>query len=97
LERGQTTHSLEGHTNGIRAVGVTPDGHRAVSASDDHSLRLWDLDRGQEIATFTGEDDINSCAAASDGRTIVAGDALGRAHFLRLIEANKTKPKIGET
>ena len=28
---------------------------------------------------------------------IVVGDNLGRVHFLRLVEADPTKPAIGET
>ena len=31
----------------VRAVAVTPDGRRAVSGSDDRTLRLWDLESGQ--------------------------------------------------
>jgi TIR domain-containing protein len=55
------------------------------------------LENGKEIAAFTGESAMNSCAVAPDGRTIVAGDASGRVHFLRLVEADPTKPAIGET
>jgi WD40 repeat protein len=72
-------------------VAVTPDGRRVVSASDDQTLRLWDLESGKEIATFTGEDDMGSSTLAPDGRTIIAGDASGRMHFLSLIEADETK------
>ena len=39
----------------VNAVAVTPDGRRAVSASSDQTLRVWDLESGKEIATFTGE------------------------------------------
>jgi WD40 repeat protein len=60
------------------------------------TLRLWDLESGEQIATFTGEDDTGSCAIASDGRTIVAGDEIGRVHILRLVEADKTKLLPGE-
>ena len=35
---------------------------------------------------------MSSCAFAPDGRTIVAGDESGRVHFLRLVEADETKP-----
>jgi WD40 repeat protein len=97
LESGQTIRSLESHTNWVSAVSVTPDGRRAVSASQDQTLRLWDLDNGKEIATFTGENGMVSCAFAPDGRAIVAGDRLGRLHFLLLVEADKTKPSIGDT
>jgi WD40 repeat protein len=75
---------------------VTPDGHRAVSASNDRTLRLWDLESGKAIATYTGDGRINSCALTPDWRTIIAGDALGRMHFLRLVDADETKPAISD-
>ena len=37
-----------------------------------------------------------SCAVTSDGQTIVAGENSGRVHFLRLVEADPTKPAIGD-
>ena len=77
-------------------MAITPDGCRAVSASEDSTLRVWDLESGEEIATFTGESAILSCAFARDGRTIIAGEESGRVHFLRLIEPDPTKPSIGE-
>jgi WD40 repeat protein len=94
LETGQTIRRLEGHTGWVRAVAVMPDGRRAVSASYDGTLRLWDLESGKQIATFTGESAMPSCAVTSDGRAIVAGESLGRVHFLRLVEADTTKPQI---
>ncbi|WP_315669508.1 hypothetical protein [Limnospira sp. PMC 1279.21] len=36
---------------------MAPDGKRAVSASDDNTLKLWDLERGTELATLTGHSD----------------------------------------
>jgi WD40 repeat protein len=63
----------------------------------DRTLRLWDLESGKEIATFTGESGMNSCAIAPDGQTIIAGDALSRVHFVRLVEADETKSPIGDT
>jgi WD40 repeat protein len=94
LESGQTLRTLEGHTYWVNAVAVTADGRQAVSGSEDDTLRLWDLESGKEIATFTGESQIRSCAVAPDGRTIVAGDRLGRVHFLRLVEADETTDEI---
>ena len=48
------------------------------------NLRLWDLESGKEIAIFTADTEISSCAATSGGRTIIAGDWSGRVHFLKL-------------
>jgi WD40 repeat protein len=97
LGTGQTIRTLEGHRSPVTAVAVTPDGRRAVSASFDRTLRLWDLEGGREIAIFTADSSMNSCTSAPDGRTIVAGDASGQVHLLRVVEADETKPAIGDT
>ena len=34
----------------VNGVAVTPDGKRAVSASEDNTLKVWDLDRGRRTA-----------------------------------------------
>jgi len=65
-------------------VAVSADCSRAVSGSEDRTVRVWDLDNGRQIATFTADAPVNACAVTPDGRTIVAGDQLGRVHFLRL-------------
>ncbi len=96
LESGKTIRTLEGHTDEVNAVAVTPDGRRAVSASIDQTLRLWDLESGKIIATFIGDDGMRRCAIAPGVRTITAGDASGRVHFLRLVEADETKPAPGD-
>jgi WD40 repeat protein len=46
--------TLSGHTNSVRAVAVTPDGKRALSASKDHTLKMWDLGSGRELCTLEG-------------------------------------------
>jgi WD40 repeat protein len=96
LATGQTKTTLHGHTSWVTAVVVTPDGRHAVSGSADHTLRVWDLESGKEIAAFTGVSDLSSCAIASDGRTIIAGESSGRLHFLRLVQVDETKPAAPE-
>jgi WD40 repeat protein len=79
-------HTLAGHSDWVRAVAVTPDGQRAVSAAADNTVKLWDLETGEVLATFTC-DSTAYCCALSDGlRLIIAGDAGGYLHFLRLEE-----------
>ena len=96
LATGETKTTLQGHTSWVTAVAVTPDGRHVVSGSADHTLRVWDLKDGKEILTFTGDGEVSACIAAQDNRTIVAGDDFGRLHFLRIVEADETKPSPGE-
>ena len=35
-------------------VAVTPDGKRAVSASEDKTLKVWDLETGRALRTLEG-------------------------------------------
>ncbi len=70
----------------VNAVVTMPCGHRAITGSGDHTVRLWDLDTALSIACFTVDDVVTSCAVSADARTIIAGDASGAVHFLRIEE-----------
>jgi WD40 repeat protein len=64
-------------------VAVLPDGKRAISASRDNTVRLWSLNSGEALATFSADGPIWACAVAGD--TIIAGDDWGLVHFLRIV------------
>jgi len=65
--------TLQGHTDWISAVAVTPDGRHAVSASNDRTLRLWDLETGQTLRILQGHtDNISAVAITPDGRRAVS-------------------------
>ena len=83
-ETGTEVRTLTSHTNGVYAVDLALDGKTAISASFDKTLKIWDLLNGKEIASFSGDAEFNSCAILPDGVSVVAGDAWGRVHFLRL-------------
>ena len=68
-----------------------------VSGASDNMLRVWDLKIGRELVSFSVDGTVTRCMAAHDSRTIIAGDAFGRLHFLRIVEADVTKPAIGDT
>jgi predicted nucleotide-binding protein len=97
LQSGRSLRTLKGHTDFVNAVAVTPDGRHMISASEDKTLRVWDIQSGKEIALLNADASTTSCAVSWDGRMIVAGDGAGNVHFLRLVEADKTKPPIGDT
>jgi WD40 repeat protein len=85
LETGREIHTLAGHSAGVNGVAVSGDGRRAVSASEDHTLKVWYLEAGELVATFTCDAPARCCSFASRSR-IVAGDLSGRVHFLSLEE-----------
>nr|CCA15259.1 unknown putative [Albugo laibachii Nc14] len=41
---------LEGHTQGVSDIAWSPTGAWIASASDDHSVRLWDSETGDNLA-----------------------------------------------
>jgi len=43
---------FEGHSDTIKSMGINRDGKRAVSGSDDKTVRVWDIESGQCIRVF---------------------------------------------
>ena len=43
---------LSGHTKSITAVTATTDAQRALTASEDNTMKVWDLKSGKVTATF---------------------------------------------
>jgi WD40 repeat protein len=52
---------MTGHTGWIRSLAVSKDGKRALSGSQDGTMRLWDLDKGVEIKKFTPDAKGKTC------------------------------------
>ena len=64
---------LEGHSHIVTAVAVTPDGRHAISASGDHTLKVWELASGRELRTLTGHADfVHGVAVTPDGQRAVS-------------------------
>jgi WD40 repeat protein len=63
-----------GHTDRIHAVVVTPDGRRVVSASSDHTLRIWSLRSGRVVRTLGGHGgEVTAVAVGGDPPLIASG------------------------
>lgn len=64
--------TLSGHTMPVFAVAVTRDGRRVISASDDHTVRVWHLGTGQHERTLIGHtESIITVAVTASGHTAV--------------------------
>ncbi len=90
------------HTRTINSVAISPDGATVLTASDDNTLILWDLEQGIVLKRFAGHtDDVNIglfspdpsnpfVVSASDDGTIILWD-LNSAQSIRRFQGH-TQP-----
>ena len=66
--------TLTGHTGNINAIQFSPDSQTLASASDDRTVRLWDVAAGKERMTLTGHTDVvRTLDFSRDGQYLVSG------------------------
>lgn len=71
---GVAKKALKGHNHFVEDVTISSDGHFALSASWDKTLRLWDLNTGETTERFVGHTgDVLSVSFSPDNRQIVSG------------------------
>ena len=64
---------LAGHSDRVNGVAMSADGRRAVSASWDQTLKVWDLESGRGLCTLVGHSDsVLGVAVSGDGRRAVS-------------------------
>jgi len=68
---GPLIRTLEGHTQWVYAVAVLDETH-VVSASSDHTLRVWDVALGKMMAIIALDAPLWAVTVTADGRTVVA-------------------------
>jgi WD40 repeat protein/serine/threonine protein kinase len=77
---------LSGHQDIVYFAAYSPDGTRVVTASRDHTARVWDARTGAQLGVLSGHTDIVYCAAYSpDGTRVVTAS---RDHTARIWDAH---------
>ncbi|XP_043203417.1 apoptotic protease-activating factor 1-like isoform X5 [Amphibalanus amphitrite] len=66
---GDEHRSFHGHSDRVNQLTVSPSGDRFVSASEDGSLKIWDLDAAIMEALGTDDDQLTVHDASSGQRT----------------------------
>ncbi|TXH20948.1 MAG: hypothetical protein E6Q99_10385 [Elusimicrobia bacterium] len=63
---------LRGHDGPLTRVILSPDGRRALTASEDGTARLWETETGRHLATLRGHQYTVAALAFSHDGTLVA-------------------------
>jgi WD40 repeat protein len=90
---GDVIRRLEGHQDWVNRVAFSPDGRLLFSSAgnflntiipipgmstQDKSVRVWDLETGEEVRRFEGhEGPVTGLAISANGRRVVSSDAAG--------------------
>ncbi len=76
--------ALRGHRRAVYTVAFSPDGKQLASGSEDHTIRLWNVQTQQCLAEFMGGSDIKSVAFSPDGKRLASASFDGNVHFWSL-------------
>ncbi len=67
----QERNTLEKHKGRVNIVSFSPDGKTLATASDDKTVKLWNVVSGREIKTLSGHQyEVNSVSFSPDGKTL---------------------------
>ncbi|MFN6541016.1 MAG: hypothetical protein RM021_032375 [Nostoc sp. EkiNYC01] len=70
---GRLLRTLTGHTDLVKAVAVTPNGQQVISASDDKTLKVWNLATGESLFTLKGHSYwVNAVAVTPNGQQVIS-------------------------
>jgi WD40 repeat protein/predicted Ser/Thr protein kinase len=79
---GEEQLSLQGHSDVVTCLALSPDGKRIVSAGADKTVKVWDAVTGQELLTLRGHFMlITQVLFRADGLQLASLSAEGAMHL----------------
>ena len=91
VDRAQLVHSLSGHASRIQDVLFSPDGNHAFSASDDGTIRIWDIvsQANYELSGHTSV--VSSLTVSSDGKYLLSSSWDGSLRVWEIATGREIK------
>jgi len=98
LWSGEELLTLQGHTGSVTTIAIMTDGKRALSGSNDATLRLWDLSTGENLRTITtAAREIMATAIMPDNRRAIVTAQDGTLRVWDLDEGTELYILTGHT
>jgi WD40 repeat protein len=88
--------TLSGHKSYVNSVAFSPDGKALATASEDTTIKLWDVGTRQELATLSGHSaSVRSVAFSADGKMLASAsdDQTVKLWDLSMPQSPETLPK----
>jgi len=80
---------FQGHSAAVQSVAFSADGRRIVTASDDRTARVWDLQTGGQIAALTEHTaPVRSAVFSPDGLRVVSTQTPQRSGNVTIVTSN---------
>jgi len=79
--------AMQGHTSQVSSVAFSPDGRYFASGSADKSIRIWNVESGQCLATFQGgslTSEVLAVAFSPNGEWLASGSSDGKTRIWRV-------------
>ncbi|MDZ8088897.1 MAG: WD40 repeat domain-containing protein, partial [Nostoc sp. DedQUE12b] len=87
--RAIEVNTLEGHSSAVRSVAYSPDGQQLASASDDNTIKIWDVSSGKLLKSLTGHSkEVISVAYSPNGQQLASAS---RDNTIKFWDVNSQK------